>query len=128
MKSGTFTSNTSFTASAASIVIPSEHTYIGIEEVKAIDIPKGVNVIALVGGNTTKYMGVTPSTTHALYHSAEEINGGIRILHNLYCRTHNGTGSLLRWITVTSNNDDFVTISWSTEINKKEPTVDHYET
>lgn len=76
MKSGTFTNNTSFSVSAASIAIPSKHTYIGIEEIKAIDIPKGVNVIALVGGNITKYMGVTPNTTHALYHSAEEINGG----------------------------------------------------
>lgn len=122
MKSGTFTSNTSFTASAASIVIPSEYLDIDSDTVRQIIIPEGVKVIKLTGGQRTAYVGVTPGTAHVLHHDTED-NGSDRILHDVWCGTHSGTGVLLRWLT---NDNEPVTIAWSPEINNHTPDVTHY--
>lgn len=122
MKSGTFTSNTSFTASAASIVIPSEYLDIDSDTVRKIIIPKGVKVIKLTGGQRTAYVGVTPGTAHVLHHDTED-KGNDRILHDVWCDTHSGTGVLLRWLT---NDNEPVTIAWSPEINNHTPDVTHY--
>ena len=88
MKSGTFTSNTSFTASAASIVIPSGYLDIDSDAVRQIIIPEGVKVIKLTGGQRTAYVGVTPGTAHVLRHDTEDVNSSARILHNVWCGTH----------------------------------------
>lgn len=122
MKSGTFTSNTSFTASAASIVIPSEYLDIDPDTVRQIIIPEGVKVIKLTGGQRTAYVGVTPGTAHVLRHDTED-NGSDRILHDVWCGTHSGTGVLLRWL---MNDNEPVTIAWSPEINNHTPDVTHY--
>lgn len=126
MKSGTFTNNTSFTASAASIVIPSGYLDIDSDAVRQIIIPEGVKVIKLTGGQRTAYVGVTPGTAHVLRHDTEDANGGARILHNVWCDTHSGTGVLLRWLTNDADSDEPVTIAWSPEINNHTPDVTHY--
>lgn len=126
MKSGTFTSNTSFTASAASIVIPSEYLNIDSDTVRQIIIPEGVKVIKLTGGQRTAYVGVTPGTAHVLRHDTEDVNGGARILHNVWCGTHSGTGVLLKWLTNDADGDEPVTIAWSPEINNHTPNVTDY--
>ena len=126
MKSGTFTSNTSFTASAASIVIPSEYLNIDSNTVRQIIIPEGVKVIKLTGGQRTAYVGVTPGTAHVLRHDTEGVNGGASILHNVWCETNSGTGVLLRWLTNDADSDEPVTIAWSPEINNHTPDVTHY--
>ena len=126
MKSGTFTNNTSFTATAASIVIPSEYLNIDYNTVRQIIIPEGVKVIKLTGGQRTAYVGVTPGTVHVLRHDTEDANGGSRILHNVWCDTHSGTGVLLRWLTNDADGDEPVTIAWSPEINNHTPDVTHY--
>lgn len=126
MKSGTFTSNTSFTASAASIVIPSGYLDIDSDDVRQIIIPEGVKVIKLTGGRNTAYVGVTPGTAHVLFHDTEEVNGAARILHSVWCNTHSGTGVLLRWLTKEADGDEAVTIAWSPEINNHTPDVTDY--
>lgn len=126
MKSGTFTSNTSFTASAASIVIPSEYLKIDPDTVRQIIIREGVKVIKLTGGRYTAYVGVTPGTAHVLCHDTEDVNGADRILHNVWCDTHSGTDVLLRWLTHDDDGDEPVTIAWSPEINNHTPDVTHY--
>lgn len=126
MKSGTFTSNTSFTASAASIVIPSEYLNIDTDTVRQIIIPEGVKVIKLTGGQRTAYVGVTPGTAHVLRHDTEYVSNSDRILHNVWCGTHSGTGALLRWLTNDADGDEPVTIAWSPEINNHTPNVTHY--
>ena len=126
MKSGTFTSNTSFTASAASIVIPSEYLKIDSDTARQIIIPEGVKVIKLTGGQRTVYVGVTPGTAHVLRHDIEYVNGAARILHNVWCGTHSGTGVLHRWLTNDADGDEPVTIAWSPEINNHTPDVTHY--
>lgn len=124
MKSGTFTSNTSFTASAASIVIPSGYLDIDSDAVRQIIIPEGVKVIKLTGGQRTAYVGVTPGTAHVLRHDTEDVNA--RILHNVWCDTHSGTGVLLSWLTKDDDGDEPVTIAWSPEINNHTPDVTDY--
>ena len=126
MKSGTFTSNTSFTASAASIVKPSGYLNMDSNTGQQIIIPEGVKVIKLTGGQRTAYVGVTPGTAHVLYHDTEDVNGGARILHNVWCDTHSGAGVLLRWLTDDADGDEPVTIAWSPEINNHTPDVTHY--
>lgn len=126
MKSGTFTNNTSFTATAASIVIPSEYLNIDSNTVRQIIIPEGVKVIKLTGGQRTAYVGVTPGTAHVLRHDTEDENGSARILHNVWCGTHSGTSVLLRWLTNDADSDEPVTIAWSPEINNHTPNVTHY--
>lgn len=131
MKSGSFTSNTSFTASAASIVIPSGYLDIDSDAVRQIIIPEGVKVIKvkvikLTGGQRTAYVGVTPGTAHVLRHDTEDVNHGARILHNVWCGTHSGTGVLLSWLTNDADSDEPVTIAWSPEINNHTPDVTHY--
>lgn len=126
MKSGTFTSNTSFTASAASIVIPSGYLDIDSDAVRQIIIHEGVKVIKLTGGQRTAYVGVTPGTAHVLRHDTEYVNGGAGILHNVWCETHRGTDVLLRWLTNDADSDEPVTIAWSPEINNHTPDVTHY--
>lgn len=126
MKPGTFTNNTSFTASAASIVIPSENLNIDYNAVRKIIIPEGVKVIKLTGGQRTAYVGVTPGTEHVLRHDTEDIDGSARILHSVWCGTHSGTGVLLRWLTNDADSDEPATIAWSPEINNHTPDVTHY--
>lgn len=126
METGTFTNNTSFTATAASIVIPSEYLNIDSNTVRQIIIPEGVKVIKLTGGQRTAYVGVTPGTVHVLRHDTEDVNGGARILHNVWCDTHSGTSVLLRWITNDDESDEPVTIAWSPEINNHMPDVTDY--
>ena len=125
MKSGTFTSNTSFTASAASIVIPSGYLDIDSDAVRQIIIPEGVKVIKLTGGQRTAYVGVTPGTAHVLRHDTENVNGGARILHNVWCGTHSAL-TWLEWLTNDADGDEPVTIAWSPEINNHTPDVTDY--
>ena len=64
MKSGTFTSNTSFTATAASVAVPSGSTTITVDGYNSawFTVPDKVRVVS-VDGN---YVGVTPNKTYSL--------------------------------------------------------------
>ena len=107
-------------------MIPSEYLKIDSDTVRQIIIREGVKVIKLTGGQRTAYVGVTPGTAHVLRHDTEDVNGSDRILHNVWCGTHSGTGVLLRWLTNDADGDEPVTIAWSPEINNHTPNVTHY--
>ena len=64
MKSGTFTSNTSFTASAASVAVPKGSTTITVYGYNSAQftVPDGVRVVSVDGS----YVGVTPNKTYSL--------------------------------------------------------------
>ena len=77
MKSGTFTNNTSFSATAASVAVPSGSTTITVKGYNSASftVPNGVRVVSVDG----RYVGVTPNKTYSLggwipfiHHSGEE--------------------------------------------------------
>ena len=77
MKSGTFTNNTSFSATAASVAVPSGSTTITVKRYNStlFTVPNGVRVVSVDG----RYVGVTPNKTYRLggwipftHHSGEE--------------------------------------------------------
>lgn len=77
MKSGTFTNNTSFSATAASVAVPSGSTTITVDGYNSASftVPNGVRVVSVDG----RYVGVTPNKTYSLggwipfiHHSGEE--------------------------------------------------------
>lgn len=77
MKSGTFTNNTSFSATAASVAVPSGSTTITVKGYNSASftVPNGVRVVSVDGC----YVGVTPNKTYSLggwipfiRHSSEE--------------------------------------------------------
>ena len=64
MKSGTFTNNTSFSVTAASVVVPSGSTTITVKGYNSASftVPDKVRVVS-VG---SRYIGVTPNKTYSL--------------------------------------------------------------
>lgn len=64
MKSGTFTNNTSFSATAASVAVPSGSTTITVNGYNSASftVPNGVRVVSVDG----RYVGVTPNKTYSL--------------------------------------------------------------
>lgn len=77
MKSGTFTNNTSFSATAASVAVPSGSTTITVYNYNSASftVPNGVRVVSIDG----RYVGVTPNKTYSLggwipfiHHTGEE--------------------------------------------------------
>ena len=64
MKSGTFTNNTSFSATAASVAVPSGSTTITVigYNSASFTVPNGVRVVSVDGS----YVGVTPNKTYSL--------------------------------------------------------------
>lgn len=64
MKSGTFTNNTSFSVTAASVAVPSGSTTITVDGYNSASftVPDGVRVVSVDG----RYVGVTPNKTYSL--------------------------------------------------------------
>lgn len=124
MKSGTFTSNTSFTASAASVAVPSGSTAIVVRNYKSASftVPNGVRVVSVDG----RYVGVTPNKTYSLggwipfiHHTGEEGEPFLQSSSGVY------------WYG--SEPEDYpnrlpasFTIRWSTGINACTPDVTDY--
>lgn len=124
MKSGTFTSNTSFTASAASIAVPSGSTAIVVRGYNSASftVPNGVRVVSVDG----RYVGVTPNKTYSLggwipneHHSGESGEPFLQSSSGVY------------WYgSEPENYPDkqavSFTIRWSTGINAGTPDVTDY--
>lgn len=124
MKSGTFTSNTSFTATAASVAVPSGSTTITVNGYKSASftVPDGVRVVSVDGC----YVGVTPNKTYSLV-------GWIPFIHHLneegepFLQSSSGVywyGSAPEDYPDTSPAS--FTIRWSTGINAGTPDVTDY--
>lgn len=124
MKSGTFTNNTSFSATAASIPIPAggQNVTVDYGSGKQILIPNNVTVVS-VDGN---YVGVTPNKKYTLvgwapffHHSGEEYPSFLQSLSGVYWA---GEAPEDAPDTLPAT----FTIRWSSEINTHKPNVTDY--
>lgn len=124
MKSGTFTNNTSFSATAASVAVPSGSTTITVDGYNSASftVPDGVRVVSADG----RYVGVTPNKTYSL-------GGWMPFIHhkddvgNPFLQSSSG----VYWYG--SAPEDYpdqmpvsFTIRWSAEINNSTPDVTDY--
>ena len=124
MKSGTFTNNTSFSATAASVAVPSGSTTITVDgyNTASFTVPNGIRVV----DTGARYVGVTPNKTYWL-------GGWMPFIH------HDGTegepflqsSSGVYWYG--SEPEDYpdqmpysFTISWGADINAHTPGVTDY--
>lgn len=124
MKSGTFTNNTLFTASAAQVNVPTGS--ILIDNYVQFTVPTGVKVIEVTnntGIRNKKYIGVIPNTTHELKLTKEGHTSGERIIYRLKCLTHDMKVYIV-WLDVDYSAS--VNIRWSPEINKQTPNITDY--
>ena len=123
MKSGTFTNNTSFSVTAASVNVPTGEITVG----DAVDftVPNGVRVLHMHNRYLNAYVGVTPNTTHGLSYDEEyrdDIDGEVYTF-SIYCDPH---GYITGTMEETSNPPGSITVEWSPEINKHSVDVKHY--
>lgn len=124
MKSGTFTNNTSFSATAASVAVSSGSTTITVNGYNSASftVPNGVRVVSVDG----RYVGVTPNKTYSLggwipfiHHSGEEGEPFLQSSSGVY------------WYGSAPENypDAFpasFTIRWGGTVNAYEPDVTDY--
>ena len=124
MKSGTFTSNTSFTATAASVAVPSGSTTIIVNGYNSASftVPEGVRVVSVDGC----YVGVTANKTYSLggwipkiHHSGEEGEPFLQSSSGVYWY-----GSAPE--DYPNKSPASFTIRWSTGINAGTPDVTDY--
>ena len=124
MKSGTFTNNTSFSATAASVAVPSGSTTITVYGYSSASftVPDGVRVVSAGG----RYVGVTPNKTYSLggwvpyiHHTDEEDEPFLQSSSGVYWY-----GSAPK--DYPDQMPASFTIRWSTEINNSTPDVTDY--
>ena len=124
MKSGTFTNNTSFTATAAQVNVPTGSIQVGFDIVN-FTVPTGITVLHMYNRYIDDYVGVTPNTTHGLWYD-EELRGDIdgeAYEFRVVCHPH---GEITYYMEETNDLPGFVTVEWSPEINKHSVDVNHY--
>lgn len=124
MKSGTFTNNTSFSATAASVAVPSGSTTITVNDYNSASftVPNGVRVVSVDG----RYVGVTPNKTYSLggwipfsHHSDEQGEPFLQSSSGVYWY-----GSAPENYLDTSPAS--FTIRWGRTVNAYEPDVTDY--
>ena len=123
MKSGTFTNNTSFTASAATVDVPTGSVTISTN--MDFTVPAGVNVIKVNTQNNNSfisYVGVTPGAKHHL-HIFIRSNQGL-LMYGLACTSH--TDIMWIYFMIPAETYPIYELSWSPEINKMTPNVTDY--
>lgn len=123
MKSGTFTNNTSFSVTAASVNVPTGEITVG----DSVDftVPNGVRVLEVSENYSSysRYVGVTPNTTHHLVLGLEEDDPGVRMTYRLECSTHHYK-QYIAW--TSSEYSERAVIRWSPEINNHTPDITDY--
>lgn len=119
MKSGTFTNNTSFTATEAQVNVPTGA--ISVHDSVNFTVPNGVKVIKVLPSG--RYVGVTPNTTHQLLLALEEEDPGVRMIYRLECGTHHYK-EYISWRS--SEYDEYAEIRWSPTINTHTPGITDY--
>lgn len=126
MKSGTFTNNTSFSATAAQVNVPTGT--VSIDGDGVFTVPTGVTVIQV--GNYdlgAVYVGVTPNTKHLLSIDWDMIRPRYYRTH-IMCNSHNV--KYLEDVLTTEYEDQepslVFDVDWSPEINMQKPDVTDY--
>lgn len=126
MKSGTFTNNTSFTATAAQVNVPTGT--VSIELTGEFTVPTGVTVIKVSHIDLgVAYVGVTPGTKHSLRLVWIELDPGDYSMY-ITCDSHNKQ-YLDNVITLEDPDQDIYTVfdvDWSPEINTHKPDFTDY--
>ena len=116
MKSGTFTNNTSFTATAAQVNVPTGSIQVGSDIVN-FTVPTGITVLHMYNRYIDNYAGVTPNTTHELRYDEEfhdDPDGEVYVFQ-IVCKPH---GELTYYMEKANDLSGFITVEWSPEINK----------
>lgn len=123
MKSGTFTNNTSFSVTAASVNVPTGK--ITVDNAVDFTVPNGVRVLKVSDdySSHSRYIGVTPNTTHHLVLGLEEDDPGSRMTYRLECSTHHYE-QYIAW--KSSEYSESAVIRWSPEINNHTPDFTDY--
>lgn len=123
MKSGTFTNNTSFSVTAASVNVPTGE--ITVDDAVDFTVPNGVRVLEVSDNYSSysRYVGVTPNTTHHLVLGLEEYDPGVRMVYSLECSTHHHK-QYIAW--ESSEYSESAVIRWSPEINNHTPDFTDY--
>lgn len=126
MKSGTFTNNTSFSVTAASVNVPTGT--VQIDGIGVFTVPTGVTVIEVSQPDLgVAYVGVTPNTKHSLKLDWDMI----RPQHyETYIRCNSHDVTYLSDYIVTEYDDQdpspVFNVDWSPEINTHKPDVTDY--
>lgn len=126
MKSGTFTNNTSFSVTAASVNVPTGT--VQIDGIGVFTVPTGVTVIEVSQPDLgVAYVGVTPNTKHSLQLDWNMI----RPQHyKTYIRCNSHDVTYLSGYIVTEYDDQepslVFNVDWSPEINTHKPDVTDY--
>ena len=124
MKQGTFTNNTSFTATAAQANTLTGKIQVGFSTVN-FTVPTGITVLHMYNRYLDVYVGVTPNTTHGLWYSEEYRNAiNAKVYRFLVaCEPH---GYIADTMEATDDPPGSITVEWSPEINKCLVDVKHY--
>lgn len=123
---GVINSNMTFSASGASIIIPTgriELTYNTVD----FTVPTGITVLHMYNRYMEAYVGVTPNTKHELYYDEnyrDDVEGEMYILE-VICESHGYITGTLEEIGG-GNTPGSITIEWSPSINTHSVDVEHY--
>ena len=126
MKSGTFTNNTSFTATAAQVNVPTGT--VSIEITGEFTVPTGVTVIKVSHIDLGyAYVGVTPGTKHSLRLVWRALDSND---YSMYIRCDSHNKPYLDNVIMLEDPDQDIypafDVDWSPEINTHEPDVTDY--
>ena len=126
MKSGTFTNNTSFSVTAASVNVPTGT--VQIDGIGVFTVPTGVTVIEVSYPDLgVAYVGVTPNTKHSLQLDCDMIYYKHYQTY-IRCNSHHVI-YLGDYIITESDNQKpslVFNVDWSPEINTHKPDVTDY--
>lgn len=86
-------------------------------------VPDGVNVVYLHNNHNSRYIGVTPGSTHTLMFALSRDD--LSFIWKIYCNDH-GYKTLFNWTQDTSTSS-YVYADWSPSINDHAVDVEHYD-
>lgn len=122
---GVINGDMTFSASGATAatVMPG---YIEIRPVSGgtkFTVPAGVNVVCLHNNYNSRYIGVTPGSTHTLMFAVNR--GDPSFIWKIYCNDHDYK-TLFNW-TQDMSTSPFVYVDWSSSINDHAVDIKHYD-
>lgn len=121
---GVINSDMTFSASGASVVIPTGSIDVSYKTVN-FTVPAGITVLHMWNRYLEAYVGVTPNTTHGLQYDEEcndHIHGELWTFE-VTCDQH---GYITGTLEETNDPPRSITVEWSPEINKHSVDVKHY--
>lgn len=86
-------------------------------------VPAGVNVVCLHNNYNSRYIGVTPGSTHTLMFAVNR--GDPSFIWKIYCNDHDYK-TLFNW-TQDMSTSPFVYVDWSSSINDHAVDIKHYD-